>query len=562
MAQQAQDPQGFPKLDIKAARALNPHVRTIQIQSILGGHSVMSHFSSKDQFRASVGIDPSLPFGTFSSNPPSGLLVPTAISNSLSSTSISNSPLWLKVEPKSSNLYMYDFQGSVYSGANPGALTGLHDGGELPASKGNGMEYYDNYIYLATNTDISRYGPLNGGPSFTGTYWTGTLGKAALTNTAYPTNPLSGATFNSTYPNHVMHRHSDGKLYIADVSGNQGTIHVISTTKTIVEGDTDNGSTFGKLQFGYGLWPTAIESYGSQLVIALYEGGIGLGARNVPTRAKIAFWDTTSQSFNSITWVEFPDVLVTAIKNINGTLYFFSGINEISNVRVTRYIGGSSFQELYANQVSPSPFAGAVDGESSRLVFSGFTALPESATGVYEIGLRDDVSKGVFVPMRIPSSSSGIPFVTALTLDVPDTITNLRTITAAWTTGGAGGGGFSGVTEQTTVSGNYGQVVPIWWSQVYKIGQPFKVTKIRVPFAQALTANMTVALKLYMDEGVTTYSSGLSINGTAYPAQTNVVLRPQNAAGQHNFWLEFVWTGVDNCAISLPITIEYELIPD
>lgn len=554
-----QDPQGFPTLDIRAARALNPHTRTIQIQSILGGHSPLSNFAAKDQFRASIGIDPSMPSGISSTNPPSGLLVPTSVSNAATSTSVQNSPLWMKVEPKTSTLYVYDFQGSVYTNTS---ATAKHDGGELPTSSGNGMEYYDNYMYLASNTDIARYGPLNGSPSFTGTYWTGTLGKAALTNTGYPTNPLGGATFNSTYPNHVMHRHSDGKLYIADVSGNQGVIHVISTTKTTVEGDTDNGSTFAKLIFGYGLWPMAIESYGSQLVIALYEGGTGLFARNTQTRAKIAFWDTTSQSFNSITWVEFPDVLVTAIKNINGTLYFFSGTNLINGVRVTRYIGGSSFEQVYANQFSTPPFAGAVDGEGTRLLFGGNSALPEPSACIYQIGLRDNLSKGVFVPLRLTNSSA---YVTSLTIDLFDAISNLRLPTVGWTTGSTLGGGYSGIDAQDVTS--YGTSVKMWWSQIYNVGGPFKITKIRIPLAQTVTSGVIVTPKIYVDEGVTSFTGGTNqglsvINFANYPGASQIVMRPQNLTGNHNFWLEFAWSGSDICTISLPITIEYELIAD
>jgi len=40
--------------------------------------------------------------------------------------------------------------------------------------------------------------------------------------------------------------------------------------------------------------------------------------------ALIAFWDGESLDINSMIWVEFPDSLITALKNVNGVLYIFS----------------------------------------------------------------------------------------------------------------------------------------------------------------------------------------------------------------------------------------------
>ena len=214
---------------------------TIRIESILGGHAPTTHFAAPDQFRASLGIDPAQPIDdadSTTSTVGSGLIRPAA-SQKFSGTTITSAPLWIIANPKNALTYVYDAAGSAYSiDATITTVSALNDAGTLSSALGGGCEYYDNYIYFATNTDITRYGPLNGSAGFVINYWTSTLAKTALVNTTYP------STFKNSLrlPNHVLHRHSDGRLYIADVVGNQGTIHYIATTKTAVEGDTDNNS--------------------------------------------------------------------------------------------------------------------------------------------------------------------------------------------------------------------------------------------------------------------------------------------------------------------------------
>src|SRR3990167_2051873 len=239
----------------------------IKIESILGGHAPSTHFAGKDQFRASLGIDPRQGIadsGIYASFP-SGLLKPVGVTN-LGTTVASIK--WFVNEPKGTGaVYAYASTGSVYTLDANGAIGELSDGGnEAGTGSGNGAGYYDNYVYFAKNTTIARYGPLNGVATLNGDYWGTTLAKTALVHTTY-TNQDIGLV----YPNHILHRHSDGRLYIADVVDNKGTIHYIATTKATVEGDTDNSSTYNKVQVGYGLWPTALETYGSDLAIALVE---------------------------------------------------------------------------------------------------------------------------------------------------------------------------------------------------------------------------------------------------------------------------------------------------
>ena len=161
----------------------------IQISNILGGHAPTSHFSSASQFRASIGIDPAQPIddtdGVYSTIA-SGLLRPAA-SEKFSSTTIQAAPLFIKGSPKTANTFVYDARGSVYT-INPGmtGVTALADDGNT-TSTGNGCEYYDNYMYFATGTNLCRLGPLSSSEAwFDGDYWTTALSLTALADTTYP----------------------------------------------------------------------------------------------------------------------------------------------------------------------------------------------------------------------------------------------------------------------------------------------------------------------------------------------------------------------------------------
>lgn len=536
--------------------------QTILIESILGGQSPLTHFSASDQFQASIGINPSAPVNDleadYNSFVPSGLLRPTSF-DSVGSTA--GNPMWMVNPPwknsTSGTTFIYDSVGSVYTFNNvSNAFTSFGDLTDGGTSSGNGCAYYDNYVYFARDTTIARYGPLTGFGStsaFTDDYWVGTLGKTALTNTTYP---------NATkvrMSNHILHRHSDGKLYILDVLDNTGTIHYIKTKKTTVEGDTDDGSTYDKLHVGYGLHPTAIESYGEQLVIAFAEISTEVGGGQ---NAKIAFWDTTSEKVNQITWAEFPDPLVTALKNVNGVLYAVSSKNanlttNLSGIRVSRYIGGSTFEQVAFISDGVIARQGAVDGASDYLLLGSSSRIPVTASGtgvgcIRSVGLTKGFGSGaVFTPYSSLTTNS---VVTCLSIR-PGAVFNLDFplygVTNSDTTG----------TILRRGTSAYNMAGIRWWSRMFSIGAPFKITKIRIPLAKAIGANMSFTPKFYMDEGTSTQTL-VTVSNTNYSGEQNIVIKPNATVGKHNFWLELDWTGSALCVVSLPITIEYEILND
>ena len=508
----------------------------------------MSHFNGAGQFRASLGIDPAQPIDdldTAYSSVASGILRPVAAQNFTSST-IVKAPMWMNTNPKDGNVYVLDYQGSTYSLSSAlTSATALSDGGTMSGT-GNGSAYYDNYQYFAKGTDICRYGPLNGAPTFTGNYWTGALGKAALTDTTYPTDFLNGIR----YPNHPMHRHSDGKLYFGDVSGNQGIINKISTTKTTVEGDTNNGSTLAALTFGYGLWPMAIESYNSGLAIALFEGS-SVNLRQ--TRAKLAFWDTTSNNFNTIVWVEYPDSLITALRNVNGILYVFSGNYRSAGFRITKFTGGYSFHEVYYSETGQPPFQGAVDAIVNRVLMGTYTTIPEPAGCVYSVGLQKHaLGQGIFNTSRATGPSTcGVTSICSAS----NSELGFYSPIVGWA-----GDGQYGIDKQGT---QYNNAPSVWWSQVYRMGTPFRINGIRLPFAQAIAAGMTLTAKIYVDDGSNSQTLTV-IDTSSFPNSERATKGFHNIGiqGQNNFWVELKWTGTNLLTVALPIIIDYELIPD
>lgn len=555
------------------------NTQTIRIESILGGQSPTSHFAGADQFQASVGIDPSLPATNSSVSPrSSGLLCPAPVEKASGSV-LQNIPLWIVGQPKKAGFaYVYDAAGSAYSydaSSPPGTFTALSDGGSLSNSSGNGARYYDNYLYFAKNTTIARYGPLNGTPAFDGDYWVTTLGKAALSNTTYP---LQNQVLGPNFPNHFEHRHSDGRMYFADVVDNQGVLHHISTRKTTVEGDTDNGSTYNALSFGYGLYPTAIESYGTSLAVALYEDAASPVVPTMQTgKAKIAFWDTVSQKANTVLFEEFGDNFITALKNVNGVLYIISTTAfryAQPGFRVWRYLGGSSVEEVSFIENGFAPYPGGVVASGNWFAFGSNTYEPagQYTPCVFSIGLQKTSlsSNGIFNILRTSSNSGGQ--VCSLLLNSGHTdIANyptstpfpggLRSLVAGW--GNGSNPANSGVDVQR---GTYGAETA-WWSQIYKIGQSFKITKIRIPLVTPppATGVMTLVPKIYTDDGSGTTYTLPTISYTNYANKRNIVIRPEALSAEHNFWVELKWStsaGPYPIVVSLPITIEYELVDD
>jgi hypothetical protein len=535
--------------------------QTIRIESILGGHSPFGPFASADQFGYSLGIDPDLGVinNSFAGLKPSGYIKPTPV-RQFSEGSLASEVVWITPDVKNFNYtYLYAANGSVYS-YDGSSITGLGDLTDGGTSNANGAAYNDNYIYFARDTTIARYGPLNGSPSFTDDYWTGVLGKTQLEN---PSMLILASRTSTKRPNHVMHRHNDGKLYFADTLAGQGIINVISTTKTTVEGDTDNGSMYNALDLPFGYHVSDIETFNDDLVMSVIETPTTQQS-TLNSSPKLVFWDTISQSPNKVINFSFPDPIISAIINVAGTIYIFSGQAFQFGTRISRYIGGESFEQVAIIRDTYPPAPGGVAHTLSRIFFSGELYQTPSSTRratIYALGSQYAQNMSMYSVMG-STQSTNAAYINALSFYKESSFSLLYPL-FSWKDSSAGQYGLDGID-----AANERYSIPYrWLSQTYKIGSKFKITKVKIPLTHTPSSLKTIQPFIYVDDFTTTYTGNTDavpeINSTNFPQGKKVVdIRPISATGDFNFSIGFSWTGSAEIGIALPITIEYELIPD
>lgn len=511
--------------------------KTFLIKSVLGGHSSAAYFGQKGQFLASVGIDPGLPVSASAVDKPSGAIMPTRY-EAFSGNEVNSAPMWIVTNPKNELVYAYLANGRLISYSNTlGSETNI---GTPTSGVGNGMAYYDNYIYLATPTDISRYGPLNGSPSLANTYWTSTLSKTALTNTTYPANR------NVTFPNHVLHVHY-GKLYILDYKDGIGRVHFIQTTKTTVEGDTDNGSTYNTtfaLPSGY--LPFDMDSYGSDIGII----AVPIGASSPVIKqgkAMLFLWDTFSPK--PYRGIELPDAIATAILTHNGIPHIWSGSIE-KGVRLSRYTGGNRIETLLEFSEGTPPPAGAVDALGNRVIWGGWGTKPLTSTGVYARGYVDGrLPSGSLNQIANGFTSGTSPVVSALKFVQEGSVQPIIGWRSATNFG----------ISKSSTSASFGGF-SIFQSEIVNVGQPFAVTKVRLPLAEAVAANMSIAPSIYVDD-LSSSTELTAIATTDFSGKRNAPINC-HVLGEHNFMLQLSFTNTAVLPVLLPIEITIETFKD
>lgn len=516
--------------------------KKILINSVLGGQSPSAYFGREDQFLASIGIDPALPVNSGVVDRPGGAIIPTRYETFTGDAAsvFTGAPMWIETNPKNELVYSYLSSGKLMSYSN--TLASETSIGTPTSGAGNGMKYYDNYIYLATPTNVSRYGPLNGSPSITNTYWTGTLGKTALTNTTYP------SVRSLTFPNHAMHVHV-GKLYFLDFKDGIGRVHFIQTQTTTVEGDTDNGSTYDALRLPSGYYPFDIESYGSDLIILCSQliAGTPIVKQG---KAMAFFWDTFSTK--PYKGVEIPDALGTALLTHNGVPYIWSGAVE-KGVRLSRYVGGNQIETVAELSEGTPPPAGAVDAIGNRISWGGSGTKPYAGAGVYSLGYPSSQlpSKALNMIAWIAAGSS--PIVSSIKYALEGSVQPL----VGWRSGSAFDNfGINKVSTSTSFAG-----LSQWVSRIIQVGQPFAVVKVRFLFGFSVEANRVVVPSINVDDY--SYNTDLdTINNTTFPnSERNGVINC-NVVGKHNFVLNLSFTNTEILPILLPIEITIQIFED
>jgi len=410
--------------------------------------------------------------------------------------------------------------------------TALNSGNALSNSNGNGGCYFDNKIILCKQTDIAAYTIWNS--TLIQNYWTGTLGLAALSNTLYPS--INGVSI----PNHQAHRHTDGCCYITNVlASNKGSLNKLKTKKTTYEGDTDDSSSADVLDFGYGEYPIQCETYQTDLAVILIEG-----VNTSMMRGRLSFWDTSSDSFTSITSVETQNEkeIFTAMKNVNGTLYVFSGFIT-GGCRVSQVVSNYQLQEIaYLPEEYPPVSGGAVDDIINRFVWGSNTIEPAVAGAVFSIGAKEkSLPMGLHSILRAPTTGDD-PQVTSVKYVQSNGKIRQPII------------GYKSASEYglAKISTTYGTsiirgeiIIP------ESLGSGFMLDQLKLPLVQAMAENMAFTIKVYVDNATNSVDFTVN-NSTRYSEKKYITIHPKIEI-INNFFFEIEFSGSVLCTIALPI---------
>ncbi len=463
----------------------------LAIKTILPGFSASDNIRKKGEFGASLGIDPILP-DQDGGIQPSGIIRPTQYVK-FSGSNVNATPLFIIPNPKNTNVYVFLSNGRIVRYNNSlGSETLI---GTLTNAKCNGAEYYDNYINFAGTVLQGRYGPLDGTPSLTQDYWNGTLGLTALRNETYP--KINGVTI----PNHFMWRHTDNKLYICDVLvSNKGALHSLKTTKTTVEGDTDDGSDHDTLDLNFGWWPVVMCSFETYLLIAMIEG---VSTTVLQKPARLILWDTVSDSFQDVTIDgNFTEPIISALQPLSdGSVMIYSGKGGTQRgCRVSRFLSLNAVQHIgYYADMFP-PLQGAVDAYAGRNIFgTGCTIPTEAACAIAEGSPIPDMPLGTHNIIKSTLAGAS-PMVSALKY----------------------------------VQQDNADLVPIIGTKDADSTQLEKLTN---------STNTSLVIKVYFDNASKSITLA-TIDNTSirWASRHEIEIKSENLQGKNDFYIEFVWS--------------------
>ena len=558
---------------------------TFRVDSIKGGIS-SEYFSEGSGYLASIGIDPELSFDIPAANSSavksSGAIMPSSYTRFDGGThsTYTGAPYWMSAQNKTDNTYILANDGKLYSLNNTFTYRNSDENSvsfpiSISSCGGNGMAYYNNFLYIFQNADVAVYGPLDNASSNlaeTETIWSGAnkAGSAgrypgfnmasanALTNYAYPA--LQGGVM----PNHPAHVHQ-GDLYFGDSlnsansawKANQGIINRITTKTTTCEGDTDDGSAYNVLSLPYGYFPTAIESYGSDLIIAAICAPIvGNSAAINYGKAALFLWDTYSNGWYQAIYLSDP--IISALKNVNGSVYVFSG-NTQSGCRVSVYSGGQSVSQVaYLDEGMP-PLAGDIDSFGDKVYFGGFTTYPARSASVFSLGSKFADQRFALHNVIRTASAGTSPAVT-MVKNIQQANFSYPRFIVGWRDGSV-----SGATDQ--FSNGSGTFNSVFRTEVFKTEGRFVINKIFIPLTKAVDSGTSITVKVYVDTETTSFTLD-TINDTNFSGLKNILYKNPKmdntnpVTGYNNFFLEFTFTGSTVNGILFPIKIDTEIFDD
>ena len=507
----------------------------LKIDSVLGGQSPMYHGAGPGQFLASQAIDPE---GSLSRRP-SGEILPITYAT-FSGAGPSGAPMWIANDPVDEKTYAYMSDGELISYSSTlGSETVI---GSPTNGNGSGLGYMNDYLILPTTTDVSLYGPLSGAAAFVNTWWTGTAGLTALTNTTYPT------IRNVQYPNHAGHLHTDGKFYFVDYNGTQGLIHKLGVTSA----GANDGSGYNVLDLPNGVRPFDIESFGTDLAVVGSVLGTSTTARQ--GQSWLFLWDTTSDSFYR--QVPIPVSFISGIANVNGELRIWGGSVDFG-WQMLRYTGGYSVEQLWDSHEGSPPYAGAIDVYGGRVMFGSYqTTIGGGANvlahGSQNVRLGTDPLHNVAIVANLASGT--VPVISSLKFAQQAQATKYPVV--GWRT--SSDYGLSKL-DATAAKQSY------FWGPNWKIDQNFKVREVRIPLTGAIDSTVSITPTLFYDDAAQSKQLA-AINNTNYPSATTVDYKmveiESGYTARNNLFLQLAFTGTSAIGAALPITVVIETLDD
>ncbi len=507
-----------------------------KIGSALGGWSSSWFNSQENEFLDSVGIDPEYKYGD--GMKAFGAIYPPLIGTVSVGDGLKTAPMWITGAQTTTGIFVYGANGTLFTYDGSMAFADTNGGGLLnTGGAGNGQVSAGDYLYLATGTGVSRLGPLSAtAPTLLTTFWTTAitgegLGLSALTNTTYPSS-------NSvTYPNHPMHFHNDGYVYVADYASNQGMIH------SFYSGTSATSATYSDLLLPPGLLPVDIKSYGTDLAILCCASGLyGGGATPRAGRSALVLWDTVSPNFYRSVPISEP--WATALVNKNGELFVLVGTQD-RGVKLMKYLGEDSVQILTNFLESSPPPAGAADSLGNMVVWGISGSVPTTYAGVMSYGFRGMSGTPVNNIMRISDTTGSLPRVSALKFVKS---TSLYPV-VGWMTNDS--------TYGLDAEGS-GTLASVFRTRVFNVGSKFNIKRIRIPLTGPIASGMSISPKIYIDN--TTSYELPDINPTNYPNSERIIDYTNLAVGGfENFYIQFTGAGTVQLGFSPEATIDVEL---
>ncbi len=536
------------------------------IKNILKGVAPTYYYGEAGSYLGACAIDPDIKIkGRIG-----GAITPN---NYQLETTALKDVLWFETNDVNDNTYYYNKDGEFGYIDTSGNVSTL---ATLSNSSGNGFAYYNNYYYLAKDTDVARYGPLDGTPALTDNWWSAQDNLSELNNTTYPT------VGSYEIPNHPMYVHPDNQLYVADYQS-QGTIHrlkmidkmeitAVSGTFYVGEqvtgqtssaratifavesgelalaarignftiGETITGTTDGEaevvsyetgnkpileemnaLTWSFEEYPVAMDAFGTDLLILAMKKSTDINKGN----SMLFIWDTfDTQGFHAA--VNLPYPISTAIKTYNGIPYIWGGDSE--GYSLSRYLGGEAIEPFIYVDNGILPLQGAVAAQHNRLLWGSTQTYPESRGCVWSWSSRARFG-------GLHNIASANDQVSALR---PQELTGTLLI--------------SSDKGLYTSGGDYDS---IWRSEMISFGRFFNISEICIPLGESITTGDTVTVTLYYDNETKTDEYEY-----ADSSESNILKINPEAQGIQNFFIEIKIEGSTKIPIIMPISIEYDIL--